>query len=105
MNDVDTGRRRISVTKDMAISHSDFFRILPLVLGDETYEYCSDRNIVSIARKGGKIEIYLSPERQENVASLRIPRTQVELRFENYSREEAAAFLENFNLRFQRGGG
>jgi hypothetical protein len=39
------------------------------------------------------------------MAALRLPRTQVELRFRNCSPQAVETFLAHFDLRYRRGGG
>lgn len=95
--------KEIRVTKDMALSHGDFFRTLPVLLDGETYEI--DGNNVRVARGRRQIEIRLSPETQRQMGALRMPRTQVELRFHDCSAQEVETFLANFDLRYRRGGG
>jgi hypothetical protein len=88
---------------DMALSHADFFRILPALLDSESYEI--DGNNIRVARGPGQIEIRLSPESHRQMAALRLPRTQVELRFRDCSAQVMETFLANFDLRYRRGGG
>lgn len=95
--------KEVRVTKDMALSHNDFFRILPALLDGESYEI--DVNKVRVARGPGQIEIRLSPESYRQMAALRLPRTEVELRFRECSAQEVETFLANFDLRYRRGGG
>ncbi len=95
--------KEVRATKDMALSHADFFRILPALLDGESYEI--DGNNVRIARESGHIEIRLSPESHRQMAALRLPRTQIELRFLDCSAQAMETFLANFDLRYRRGGG
>ncbi len=95
--------KEVRVTKDMALSHADFFRILPGLLDGEAYEI--DGNKVRVARGPGQIEIRLSPEGHRQMAALRLPRTQIELRFRSCSLQAVETFLADFDLRYRRGGG
>jgi hypothetical protein len=93
----------VRVVKDMALSHADFFRILPALLENETYDI--DGNNIRLARGTGEIEIRLSPECHRQMGMLRLPRTEVELRFRECSARVVEAFLAHFDLRYRRGGG
>jgi hypothetical protein len=87
----------------MAVSHADFFRIIPAVLHGERYEI--KNGVVSVERDDGHIDIHVSPEGSQQIASLRLPRTRVELHFLDCTSDAVEAFLRNFDLRFRRGGG
>ena len=93
----------VRVVKDMALSHADFFRILPVLLEHERYDIHGDN--IRVARGTGEIEIRLSPESHRQMGMLRLPRTQVELRFRECSAQAVERFLAHFDLRYRRGGG
>ena len=93
----------VRVVKDMAISHADFFRIVPAVLDSERYVITG--NVIYIDRNTEQIAIHLSPESFQQIASLRLPRTEVEILFSNCSKHTVDSFMANFELRFRRGGG
>ncbi len=95
--------QEVRVTKDMALSHADFFRVLPKLLDGRSYEI--DGRTVRIAVGPGRIEIRLSPEGGRAMGALRLPRTQVELRFRGCPSPAVQSFLAEFDLRYRRGGG
>ncbi len=103
MGDETAGEAEVRVTKDMALSHADFFRILPVLLNSESYAI--DGNNVRVTRGRGQIEIRLSAEGHRQMAALRLPRTQVELRFRDCPAPAVDRFLADFDLRYRRGGG
>ena len=89
--------------RDMSISHADFFRTLQSAIGPRPYQ--TDGNVIQIIEQQKKIEIRLAPETQRRIASLNLPNTMVEFRFEGHGAEEVRHFMENFDRCFQRGGG
>jgi len=97
------GSAVVVITKDMGISHADFFRIIPLVLKGERYHL--DATGVDIARQNARIQIQLGAESARRLGSFALPRTRVELRFDGCSDEAIQAFVANFDTRFRRGGG
>jgi hypothetical protein len=93
----------ITVEKEMSISHSDIFRILPKALDGENYRV--DGNRVIACNGDRRLEITLSEETQRRIALLTLPVTHVRLDFIGYGADEAAAALARFDRGFQRGGG
>ena len=93
----------ITVEKEMSISHSDIFRILPKALDGEDYRIDGNRVIAGSGDR--RLEITLSEETQRRIALLTLPVTRVRLDFVGYGEDEAAAALAKFDRGFQRGGG
>ena len=93
----------VTISKDMGVTHAEFFRLLPLALG--TAAYSSDG--ARVVRKDGnrRLEITLGPEATRQIALLRVPRTAVTLSFSGYSEDDRAAALALFDRAFQRAGG
>ncbi len=92
-----------AITKDMTLTHADFRRILRGAFGEAVEDPGGDRLTVTLG--GGRIEIVLGPERQRQIALLRLPACTVALRFAGLSEEAAVAALARFDRAFQRGGG
>lgn len=94
----------VTVSKEMAVTHADFFRSLPNAVDGAPYEVSGTKVTVgeSDARR---LEIELGPEGERRIALLSVPATPVTLRFFGYSDSERAAALEAFDRGFQRGGG
>ena len=93
----------VTITKDMGVSHAEFFRLLPTALGPEAYSTDGAR----VVRQDGtrRLEITLGPEGTRQLALMRVPRTAVTLSFQGYSDAEMAAALALFDRAFQRAGG
>jgi sulfur carrier protein ThiS len=91
------------ITKEMAVTHKDFFRTLPDALGSEKFKRTDHGVIFGDARK--TLAVSLGPERVRQVAGLKVPATDVTLAFSGYDRTEIAAALRRFERMFQRGGG
>jgi|TARA_Y100000294_G_scaffold123600_1_gene114975 hypothetical protein len=93
----------VAVEKKMALTHADFFRIIPRVLGTDNFEKKPDGVILEDGEK--RLEITLGPERERRIANLRVPATDVRLEFSGYTDSERAAQLDLFERMFQKGGG
>lgn len=94
---------RVTVTKEMAVTHADFFRILPNVFPDRDY----DVQGTTIRRQsdGGTLEIKLGPEGTRRIALLKLPQTSITLTFKGYSQSQRSELIEKFDKGFQRAGG
>jgi hypothetical protein len=95
------GRRAISL--EMAISHAEFFRLLPDAVNGAPWEARNGQ--VTIAHPEGRVEIHLSPERTRRIASLSFPVTDVTLAFVGFAESGVERFMARFHRYFQRGGG
>lgn len=91
------------VVKEMAITHADFFRIIPRVLRDAPHE--RDALGVSLDCGPGRLRISLAPEGRRTLGTVALPLTRVELRFTGCTQSRVNAFLADFDTRFRRGGG
>ncbi len=97
------GREAVVIEKEMAVTHSDFFRSLPNALQGEQ---CSIEGIlVRILSASGTWTIELGPEGWRKIALLSLPRTRVKLIFEDYSERDRQNALDRFYRAFQRAGG
>ena len=91
----------ISFSREMSISHADFLRTLSAA--EELGPFQIDGDLIQI--NGSRITIRLLPEGERHIASLRLPQTTVEFRFEGCDAAEVERFMERFQRYFQRGGG
>ena len=89
--------------KEMALTHADFFRIIPRALGTEDFER-TDTGVV-LADGDRRLEITLGSERIRKIALMKIPACDVRLEFSGYTRAESRAALHLFDRMFQKGGG
>jgi len=89
----------------MSISHRDFHRLLAAAVPG--YRIGGDATSIRVERAetGQLLEIGLGPERQRCVGALRLPVTDVSLRFSGFDEAQLATFLKRFDLAYQRGGG
>jgi hypothetical protein len=93
----------IVINKEMGITHQEFFRNIPRVLGDADYVK-SDSGIV--LQDGEKhLEIAVSAEGERRIALFVLPVTHVTLTFMGYSEDAITTIIEKFDRAFQRGGG
>ncbi|MFT5426339.1 MAG: hypothetical protein ACI9ZT_001280 [Gammaproteobacteria bacterium] len=93
--------------REMTISHSDFFRILPKAVGSHRYHKQENVITVSLNDKGIACEIVisLSKERVRKIASLTLPVTDVTFQAGNITEEQKIEFFKRFDRAYQRGGG
>ncbi|MEE9334520.1 MAG: hypothetical protein V3U65_10565 [Granulosicoccaceae bacterium] len=89
--------------KNMGITHSDFFRLLPKAMGD--HPYTINGNTVNADVEGGKLMIGLGEQQERRIALMRIPFVIVNFDFSSVGDEGIEAFVQHFDLHFQRGGG
>ena len=93
----------VTISKDMGVTHAEFFRVLPRALGPEAYSRHGARVVRKDANR--RLEITLGPEATRQIALLRVPTTAVTLSFSEYSDDDRAAALALFDRAFQRAGG
>jgi hypothetical protein len=91
------------VKREMSITHVDFLRTFPEAMSDMPYDIAGKR---ITAHDGGKrLEINLSSEFEQDVGSLELPLTFIDLGFSGFSEPEINAFFVNWDHHFQRSGG
>ena len=92
-----------TVTREMAVTHREFFRLLPRVLPDNPVH--TGDNTAVIPLHGGEIHIMLAAESERRLGSLTLPVTLVTLHFSGFEADAIDDFLERFYRTFQKGGG
>lgn len=93
----------IEYSREMGLTHSDFWRLLPRAMGDHPYTRKGDTVQASVHQ--GTLNIHLGPTQERKIALLRLPYSVVAFRFEGVNKEQQMAFKTHFDLHFQRGGG
>lgn len=93
----------VRFSRDMGITHSEFFRTLPAALARTPYTV-QGRDVV-ISDDTRRLVISLSPEGRRRIAALSLPTTQVHFSFSGYSPQDVERFMARFDRAFQRGGG
>ena len=93
----------VRFSRDMGITHSEFFRTLPAALGRAPYTVQGHDIIITQGTQ--RLVITLSPEGRRRIAALSLPTTQVHFAFSGYSQKEIEEFMARFDRAFQRGGG
>ena len=94
---------RITLRREMGLSHGEFFRSLPAAMGDRRFSVSAPT--VTMAEGARRLEITLAPERERRIGLLRLPVTCVTFDFTGYSEAEVEAFMRRFERHYQRGGG
>ncbi|MBI2978787.1 MAG: MoaD/ThiS family protein [Rhodospirillales bacterium] len=100
---VAAARTKTVITKEMAITHAEFFRLLPGALDALPFKRTGNRVVVE--EKGRRLDIGLGPERTRQIAGLKVPATDVTLSFTGYDKTQIAAALRLFERAYQKGGG
>ena len=95
--------RVIEYSREMGLTHDDFWRLLPAAMGAHAYERQGDK--VHARVHDGELVIDLGPTLERKIALLRLPYSVVTFRFEGVEEQQQQAFKTHFDLHFQRGGG
>ena len=90
-------------TREMGLTHEEFFRELPAALGRR--RFVAEAGRVSVDLEGGSLMITLGSEQTRSIAALRLPYTVVGFAFEGVEEVERETFMQRFDLCFRRGGG
>ena len=93
----------IAYSREMGLTHADFWRLLPRAMGDHSYTI--DGNAVNATVDGGQLEIILGQPEVRSIALLRLPYSVVTFTFSGVEEVQQQAFKAHFDLHFQRGGG
>ena len=94
---------QIAYSREMGLTHDDFWRLLPKAMGEHRYEVEGD--VVNVTLHDGTLKITLGPTQERRIALLRLPYSEVSFEFNNVAEEQQLAFKTHFDLHFQRGGG
>ncbi len=92
------------VSKEMGLTHKDFYGELANLLNDTPYKRSKDTIKFQFNHKN--IEIILGPEGVRELSrSVRLPVTLVTFHLFDFTEEEVSNFIKHFNLKFMKGGG
>lgn len=94
---------QIAYSREMGLTHDDFWRLLPKAMGEHSYEV--EGTVVNASVSGGTLKIILGPTQERRIALLRLPYSEVSFEFNDVALEHQQAFKAHFDLHFQRGGG
>ncbi len=90
-------------TREMGLTHQEFFRELPAALGYRSF--VAEAGRVRVQLEEGSLVITLEKEQTRRIAALRLPCTVVGFAFEGVEETERENFMRRFDLCFRRGGG
>ena len=90
-------------TREMGLTHADFFRILPSAIDHHPF-HSHDRR-VEIDYGGRSVQIELGDEKIRGIALLQLPYIEMSFTFDGFSDAQRKAFMDRFDLYFRRGGG
>ena len=91
------------LTREMSITHREFFRLLPRAVDNAPISRQNGRVIVDANE--GRVAIFLAAETLRKLAMLELPVTEITLEFTDFTDAARVAFLARFDLAFQKGGG
>lgn len=87
----------------MGLTHKEFMRTLPAAVAP--LQYRLEKDLVLVTHPAGHVEIRLQPATERRLGAFRLPVIPMEFRFIGLDAQQRKAFLERFDLHFQRGGG
>lgn len=93
----------IEYSREMGLTHDDFWRLLPRAMGTHTYQ--NEGDTVHAKINSGRLVITLGPPLVRRIALMHIPYSKVSFNFSDVTEAEQQAFKSHFDLHFQRGGG
>ncbi|MBF2759412.1 MAG: hypothetical protein ISN28_03970 [Ectothiorhodospiraceae bacterium AqS1] len=91
--------------RQMSISRREFMRSLIPAIAPATFETDADGHHIELVGAPGRVEIHLSDEREQRLASLRLPVIDVRITLTGFEPQARMRFLSKFERAFQRGGG
>ncbi len=89
---------------EMGFSHSELLRGLNSAVEPYIVTRIDNTNY-SLTHKDQTALLNLGPERIRQIASIKLPVTDIEIEFKNFSETEYMNFLERFKKYLHRGGG
>jgi len=90
-------------TREMGITHADFFRILPSAI--DNHPYRRRNRGIEIQYGDRSVQIELGDEKIRGIALLQLPYIDMSFAFHGFSDNQREAFMKRFDLYFRRGGG
>ena len=93
----------IVVTKEMGLTHREFYRTFASVAGEWPWHVLDD--VVTLDHPMGPVTIYLEPERRRTIARISLPATTLRFEFTTHDQSDVDAFMQRFDTHFRRGGG
>lgn len=88
---------------EMQCTHAEFLRELPSACGNRPYEIIGDRVIVH--DKDREVQIRIRDEPIRHLGSLNLPMEEINIKFIDYTEDEASRFMEEFERHIMRLGG
>ena len=87
----------------MGLTFSEFMRTLPAAIEPLTFHL--EGRAITIVHPAGTIRIILHETADRRIASMRLPVTPVDFRFNGLEEASRKEFMDRFDLYFHRGGG
>lgn len=93
----------IQYSREMGLTHDDFWRLLPRAMGEHEYDIQGDQVFAKVHE--GKLTISLGPTQERRIALLCLPYSVVTFLFSGITKAQQLEFKAHFDLHYQRGGG
>ena len=93
----------VTVTREMGITHKDFFRIFPMVAAGWAFRV--NGRVITLTEAGRRLVIRLSEQSERRIAQLALPITRIEFEFDGFTEANRQEFMDRFDRSFRRGGG
>lgn len=93
----------IAFTRQMGLTHAEFFRILPPVVADVSHRV--EPVAVHIEDGARRAVLTLGPQTDRRLGIMRLPAFELRFEFSGYSTGEVDGFMARFDRCFHRGGG
>lgn len=96
----------VELKRDMAVTHDEFYRLIMTTINDSHLIHVDIKNAsVSFPYAEGEISITLEEQLTRKLASLSIHHTPMNFIFKNITQSDIQAYLQKFDVSFQKGGG
>jgi len=96
----------IELKRDMAVTHVEFYRLITKTISNsDLLNFDKINSSVSFPFSNGEINISLEKQKVRKIASMKIDHTPMNFKFMNLSKDEMQAYIQKFDITFQKGGG
>ncbi len=96
----------VELKRDMAVTHDEFYRLITKTISNsELLNFDTINSSVSFPFSKGEINIALEKQKIRKIASMKIDHTPMNFIFKNLSTDEMQAYIQKFDITFQKGGG
>ena len=96
----------VKLNRDMAVTHDEFYRlIMTTIINSDLINVDLKNATVCFPFAEGEVKITLEEQLTRKLASLSIHHTPMSFIFKNIAEDDIQAYLQKFDVSFQKGGG